>query len=111
MNKEKFDITGMTCSAGSTRVEQCARKLPGVSEVSANLLKNRSDGEWSTLYVRKFLSFIRRANNSDIFSIYVDMGKDYFHQLNEQNSLLIMSDHLNEEKIEEIASAIMNLSK
>lgn len=70
-----------------------------------------SDGEWSTLYVSKFLSFIRRANNSDIFSIYVDMGKDYFHQLNEQNSLLIMSDNLNEEIIEEIASAIMNLSK
>jgi hypothetical protein len=70
-----------------------------------------SDGEWSTLYVSKFLSFIRHANNSDIFSIYVDMGKDYFHQLNEQNSLLLMSDDLNEEKIEAIASAIMNLSK
>ena len=40
MNKEKFDITGMTCSACSTRVEQCVRKLPGVSEVSVNLLKN-----------------------------------------------------------------------
>ena len=34
MNKEKFDITGMTCSACSTRVEQCVRKLPGVSKVS-----------------------------------------------------------------------------
>ena len=40
MNKEKFDITGMTCSACSTRVEQCVRKLPGVNEVSVNLLKN-----------------------------------------------------------------------
>ncbi len=40
MKKEKFDITGMTCSACSTRVEQCVRKLPGVSEVSVNLLKN-----------------------------------------------------------------------
>ena len=40
MRKEQFDITGMTCSACSTRVEQCVAKLPGVAEVSVNLLKN-----------------------------------------------------------------------
>ena len=40
MKKEQFDITGMTCSACSARVEQCVAKLPGVAEVSVNLLKN-----------------------------------------------------------------------
>lgn len=40
VHKEQFDITGMTCSACSTRVEQCVKKLPGVAEVSVNLLKN-----------------------------------------------------------------------
>ena len=40
MHKEHFDITGMTCSACSARVEQCVRKLPGVKDVSVNLLKN-----------------------------------------------------------------------
>ena len=40
MRKEQFDITGMTCSACSARVEQCVAKLPGVAEVSVNLLKN-----------------------------------------------------------------------
>ena len=40
MHKEQFDITGMTCSACSSRVESCVRKLPGVNEVSVNLLKN-----------------------------------------------------------------------
>ena len=40
MQKEQFDITGMTCSACSTKVEQCVAKLPGVAEVSVNLLKN-----------------------------------------------------------------------
>lgn len=69
------------------------------------------DGEWSTYYVNKFVSLIKRANNSDIFPIYVDMKKDSFYQFNEENSLQLMSDNLNEEKIEEIASAIMNLSK
>ena len=36
--KEKFDVTGMTCSACSSRVEKCVRKLEGVKEVSVNLL-------------------------------------------------------------------------
>ena len=40
MRKEQFDITGMTCSACSARVKQCVAKLPGVAEVSVNLLKN-----------------------------------------------------------------------
>jgi len=40
MKKEQFDITGMTCSACSSRVEGCVVKLPGVKEVSVNLLKN-----------------------------------------------------------------------
>ena len=38
--KEKFDVTGMTCSACSSRVEKCVRKLEGVKEVSVNLLTN-----------------------------------------------------------------------
>ena len=40
MKKEQFDITGMTCSACSSRVEGCVVKLPGVKNVSVNLLKN-----------------------------------------------------------------------
>ena len=40
MKKGQFDITGMTCSACSARVEQCVAKLSGVAEVSVNLLKN-----------------------------------------------------------------------
>ena len=40
MKKEQFDITGITCSACSARVEQCVAKQPGVAEASVNLLKN-----------------------------------------------------------------------
>ena len=40
MRKEQFDITGMTCSACSARVEKSVSKLPGIQEVSVNLLKN-----------------------------------------------------------------------
>lgn len=40
MTKELFDITGMTCSACSARVEKGVSKMEGVGEVSVNLLKN-----------------------------------------------------------------------
>lgn len=37
---EKFDITGMTCSACSAHVEKSVKKLDGVRSVSVNLLQN-----------------------------------------------------------------------
>ena len=36
--KEKFTVTGMTCSACSAHVEKAVRKVPGVTDVSVNLL-------------------------------------------------------------------------
>lgn len=38
--KQKFDITGMTCSACSSHVDKSVRRLSGVCEVNVNLLKN-----------------------------------------------------------------------
>jgi len=40
MKKEHFSVTGMTCSACSARIERGIAKLPAVSVVSVNLLKN-----------------------------------------------------------------------
>ena len=40
MKKEKFAVTGMTCSACSSHVEKSVRKLPGMDEVTVNLLTN-----------------------------------------------------------------------
>lgn len=44
--KGKFDVTGMTCSACSSRVEKCVDKLEGVKEVSVNLLTNSMQVEF-----------------------------------------------------------------
>ena len=38
--KKNFDVTGMTCSACSNRVEKAVAGVPGVEDVSVNLLKN-----------------------------------------------------------------------
>jgi len=40
MEKALFDVTGMTCSACSARVEKGVSKLEGIMEVSVNLLTN-----------------------------------------------------------------------
>lgn len=39
--KEQFDITGMTCSACSARVDKAVAAVDGVKNVSVNLLKTR----------------------------------------------------------------------
>ena len=40
MVKQKYNLTGMTCSACSAHVEKAVRGVQGVSEVSVNLLTN-----------------------------------------------------------------------
>lgn len=44
--KQKFDVTGMTCSACSARVEKCVAALDGVRSVAVNLLKNSMSVEY-----------------------------------------------------------------
>ena len=38
--KQKFNVTGMTCSACSSHVEKSVSALPGIKTVSVNLLQN-----------------------------------------------------------------------
>lgn len=40
MKKQKFNVTGMTCSACSSHVEKSVNKVNGIKEVSVNLLTN-----------------------------------------------------------------------
>ena len=44
--KQKYDITGMTCSACSSRVEKSVGKLAGINNVSVNLLTNSMQVEY-----------------------------------------------------------------
>lgn len=40
VKQERYEVTGMTCSACSSRVEKCVSKIDGVENVSVNLLTN-----------------------------------------------------------------------
>ena len=44
--KQKFNITGMTCSACSARVEKVSNALPGMKAASVNLLSNSMVAEY-----------------------------------------------------------------
>lgn len=46
MKKEKYSVTGMTCSACSARVEKSVRKLDGIENVTVNLLTNSMQVEY-----------------------------------------------------------------
>ena len=44
--KQKFNVTGMTCSACSAHVDKAVRKLDGVKECNVNLLANNMTVEY-----------------------------------------------------------------
>lgn len=62
MNK-KYKVTGMTCSACSSRVEKCVGKLDGVNTVSVNLLTNsmQIDFDESKLTEEKIADSVTQA--------------------------------------------------
>ena len=44
--KQRFNVTGMTCSACSARVERVTSQLAGVRKAEVNLLAGRMDVEY-----------------------------------------------------------------
>ena len=68
MKKEKYDVTGMTCSACSSRVEKCVSKLAGVDRVSVNLLTNSMQVEYdeTVLNERQIVWGMSWKNSSEI---------------------------------------------
>jgi Cu+-exporting ATPase len=64
MAKEKFNITGMTCSACSAHVEKAVNKLEGIKTASVNLLANSMAVE----YDEKILS------SEDIIAAVIQSG-------------------------------------
>ncbi len=61
--KEKYNITGMTCSACSAHITKAVSKLNGVKSVNVNLLSNNMVVEYDDV-----------VSNSDIISAVTDAG-------------------------------------
>ncbi len=60
--KQKFTVTGMTCSACSAHVDKAVRKLDGVCEVNVNLLGGSMTVDWDgTLTPEQIVSAVEKA--------------------------------------------------
>ena len=61
--KQKFNITGMTCSACSARVEKVTNALPGMKSAAVNLLSNSMMAEYDadTLTADEIIAAVEAA--------------------------------------------------
>lgn len=64
MQKNKFDIQGMTCSSCSSHVEKAVNKLEGIKNVNVNLLSNNMTVEYDE----------SKLNNETIIKAVIDAG-------------------------------------
>jgi heavy metal translocating P-type ATPase len=66
MKSQKFNVTGMTCSACSTRIEKNINKTEGIKEANVNLLSNSMMIEYDDSII----------NENDIIKVVQDTGYD-----------------------------------
>ena len=60
--KQKFNVTGMTCSACSAHVDKAVRKLDGVCDVNVNLLGGSMTVDWDgALTPEQIVSAVEKA--------------------------------------------------
>ena len=76
---EKFDVTGMSCSACSSHVEKSVSKLEGIKTVSVNLLTNSMQVEYdeTKLDTGKIIEAVEHAvweRTSSMRSAHTDTG-------------------------------------
>lgn len=64
MKKEKYNITGMTCSACSSHVEKAVQKLQGTTNVNVNLLSNNMVVEYDE----------NKLNSDNIINAIIEAG-------------------------------------
>ncbi|MBR1731561.1 MAG: heavy metal translocating P-type ATPase, partial [Ruminococcus sp.] len=63
MKEQKFNITGMMCSACQAHVENAVKKLDGVESVNVNLLANTMDARYdeNVLNNKKIINAVKKA--------------------------------------------------
>ena len=63
MTQERYDVTGMTCAACQAHVQKAVNALPGVRQVSVNLLTNSMTVEYdeSDLNSNQIVQAVERA--------------------------------------------------
>lgn len=97
--KQKFDVTGMTCSACSSRVEKCVQKLDGIKDVSVNLLTNSMQVEFDE----------NALNDENIIDAVTSAG--YGATVQRENTNKTISSNSNEPKKNAIQEHMENMKQ
>ncbi len=63
--KQKFDVTGMTCSACSAHVEKAVNKLEGVRRAEVSLMTNSMNVEYDEAALAPLKASSRRWSRQD----------------------------------------------
>ncbi|MEA4987491.1 MAG: heavy metal translocating P-type ATPase [Anaerovorax sp.] len=92
--KQKFDITGMTCSACSTRVEKNINKLDGVNVANVNLLTNSMQVEYdaSQLNEEAIIDAVKHAGYGA--SIHETAGQSNTPARNQASASNVMEEQM-----------------
>lgn len=83
LRKDRFDVTGMSCSACSSHVEKSVSKVDGVEKVSVNLLTNSMQVEYdeSKTDVESIIKTVEKAGYGAVLKTAVS-GRGYIGQKN-----------------------------
>ncbi len=94
MQKKLFDISGMTCTACATRIENTLAKLSSVKNINVNLLKNRMSIE----YDEKVIDVEAIIQSIENIGYQARIHKDRTEQVNHQNQLTLVALELQQMK-------------
>ncbi|WP_278814830.1 heavy metal translocating P-type ATPase, partial [Bifidobacterium pullorum] len=77
MTQERYDVTGMTCAACQAHVEKAVNALPGIRQVSVNLLKNSMtvDYDETNLDSRRIVEAVEKAGYGAALQVQETAGK------------------------------------
>lgn len=90
--QKKFKITGMTCSACSSRVEKIVKQLSGVNKVNVNLLQNTMLADFDSEVISQ--EEIMQAVEAGGYGASLDGGEKKLSAVNEENPLREMKYRL-----------------
>ncbi len=104
MREDKFNVTGMTCSACSARVEKAVCKLDGIGQVTVNLLTNSMKAEYdeNVLSAENIIEAVEKAGyGAEIAAKKVVSGEQISPAKERKN---IAEDEIRQMKVRLIAS-------
>ena len=92
---EKFNVTGMTCSACSAHVEKSVKKLNGVKSVNVNLLQNNMhvDFDETAVSVDDIINAVNEQDRPIVYLLWGRPAQSKIPMLTNPKHLILKAPH------------------